>query len=219
MVLIDLGCCQFLTFSLALLYPEKMAQPALEGSTKSKRFETMKLANGFIVVCDGGQELNAVGETVTMFGEAGVNAYMNSATSNQNATTDGRLIVDRGVLLLQRSYLSAMHPNELSIRLFYRGKMDDSVPDLVIPITYIKNELSGSILRSSTGSIVKTKIVVETTHSLNTVVTMEPMVITLKMSVVGASTLLSLVKKNRNEGSDTENKTQHSINAILKKLP
>ena len=185
---------------------------------RSKRFETMKLANGFVVVCDGGQELDIVGETVTMFGEAGVNVYVKSAP-NQDATTDGRLIVDRGVVLLQRSYVSE-NQTLFSIRMFDREKMDDSLPDVVIPITYIKNnQLSGSILRSSSGKVVKTKIVIETTHSLNTVMTMGPMVITLKMSVVGATTLLSLVNKKLCgvEGDDPKKKEQ-AINAIVQKL-
>ena len=34
-----------------------------------------------------------------------------------------------------------------------------------------------------------------TTHSLNTVMTMDPMAVTVKMSVVGATTLLNLINQ------------------------
>ena len=84
----------------------------------SKRFETMQLANGFTVVYDGGQKLDTKGETVTMFGEAGVNAYLRSAGGGEKeGVSDGRLIVDRGVLLFQRTFLSELRPNALSIPL------------------------------------------------------------------------------------------------------
>ena len=43
--------------------------------TTSKKFETMQLANGFTIICDGGQKLDTKGETVTIFGESGVNVY------------------------------------------------------------------------------------------------------------------------------------------------
>ena len=164
----------------------------------------MKLVNGFIVVCDGGQKLDTKGETVTMFGEAGVNVYMKSAGE---CSTDGRLIVDRGVLLLQRTYLSRVNTNAVSIRFFDRTKKDDSVPELVIPLQYINNQLDTTILQSSSGKVVKSKIVIATTHSLNTVMTMEPMVVTVKMSVVGATTFLKLLNEKLSksvEGKDDD---------------
>ena len=160
--------------------------------TTSKKFETMQLANGFTIICDGGQKLDTKGETVTVFGESGVNAYLRSAGGEKDEG-DGRLIVDRGVLLLQRTFLSQLSPNAFSIRLFDRSKMDDSVPEMVIPLEYINNQLEGVILRSNSGKVIKSRIAIPTTHSLNTVITMEPMVVTVKMSVVGATTLLKLV--------------------------
>ena len=175
----------------------------------------MKLVNGFTVVCDGGQSLETKGETVTVFGEAGVNVYLKSAGE---CSADGRLIVDRGVLLLQRTYLSRVNTNAVSIRFFDRTKKDDSVPELVIPLQYINNQLDTTILQSSSGKVVKSKIVIATTHSLNTVMTMEPMVVTVKMSVVGATTFLKLLNEKlvckSVEGKDDDK----TANIAIKKL-
>ena len=86
--------------------------------------------------------------------------------------------------------------------LFDRSQRDDSVPELVIPLEYVSNQLESMILRSSSGKVIKGKIVIATTHSLNTVMTMDPMVVTVKMSVVGATTLLNLINQHQKRCGD-----------------
>ena len=50
-----------------------------------------------------------------------------AGAGEEESTTDGRLIVDRGVLLFQRTFVSQFNPNVLSTRLFSRDRKDDSI--------------------------------------------------------------------------------------------
>ena len=153
-----------------------------EVNTLPKQFTTRR---------DDGQNLPCQGFSVSIFGDSGVNIHIKPG--HQDDGYDGRLIVDRGVVLVQRSYSSDTNNNAISIRGFARGKDDDHFPELIIPITSIANTLKSTLVSSPSGSTVKGKIVIKTTHSLNTLITMEPMTITIKMRVVNSVAMIQSI--------------------------
>ena len=143
----------------------------------------MQLPNGFYIIPEQGQELRP-GESSTLFAELDVNVYVKDDIPSRPGDDDGRLIVDCGMLLVQRS----APDNILSIRAFGREKTDQhTLPDLVVPFFYI-NQAYDKKICSKGGSVTKGKIVISTHWSLNTQMTMNPMVITLKMSTNGRKT-------------------------------
>ena len=94
------------------------------------------LPNGFNVMQDEGQEILLQGSRVTIYGEAGVNVYVQDAALGGKGEK-GTLVVDRGVVLMQRSKYSN-NGGMLSISAFGRDKKDDSMPDVVIPVPFEK---------------------------------------------------------------------------------
>ena len=79
----------------------------------------MQLPNGFYIIPEQGQERRP-GESSTLFAEPDVNVYVKNDIPSRPGDDDGRLIVDRGMLLVQRS----APDNILSIRAFGREKTD-----------------------------------------------------------------------------------------------
>ena len=108
----------------------------------------------------------------------------------------GTLVVDRRVVLMQRSKYGN-NDEMLSISAFGRDKKDDSMPDVVIPVGSIQKKIACRKFRSKSGSLVKGELTIETAHSLDTKMAMGPMVITVRMSVVGMTTFMSLYHKAR----------------------
>ena len=157
-------------------------QTPTEVNTIPKQFTTRR---------NDGQNLPGQGFSVSIFGDLGVNIYIKPGHIDDGY--DGRLIVDRGVVLVQRSFSSDANKNAISIRGFAREKVDDHQPELVIPITSITNTLKSTLVSSPSGSTVKGKIVIKTMHSLNTLVTMEPMTITIKMRVVNSVAMIQSI--------------------------
>ena len=102
----------------------------------------------------------------------------------------GKLLVDRGVLLLQRS-LTESYKTRVSIRAFDRSKLDDTLPDLVIPASSI-DQIKYKRVKSLSGSMVKGVITIKTQYSLNTQMTLEPMTITIKLSLGGCDSFRTL---------------------------
>ena len=106
------------------------------------------LPNGFTVMQDEGQEILLQGSRVTIYGEAGVNVYVQDAALGGKGEK-GTLVVDRGVVLMQRSKYGN-NGGMLSISAFGRDKKDDSMPDVVIPVGSIQKKLrAGSSVRKA----------------------------------------------------------------------
>ncbi|KAL7574279.1 hypothetical protein ACA910_012527 [Epithemia clementina (nom. ined.)] len=117
--------------------------------------------------------------------------YVQTSTSNVDEK-DGRLHVDCGIILLQQSSLRNK-ANVLSIAFLAKDKMDDNMPkELVILVIVIIGDIGHCTARSKGGSFQKAKIVIRTSQSLAFMSTLEPMTITIKMSLVGANSFMSL---------------------------
>ncbi|KAL7557825.1 hypothetical protein ACA910_003864 [Epithemia clementina (nom. ined.)] len=153
----------------------------------------LQLGNGFnVTALDEGQDLSWRDQDVaTIFGESGANVYVR-ATASTVDEKDGRLYVDCGIILLQQSSLSKK-ANVLSIACLAKDKTDDNMPkELVIPIGLIIGDIDHGNVCSKGGLVQKAKIVICTSQSLNFKSTLEPMTITLKMSLVGANSFMTL---------------------------
>ena len=151
------------------------------------------LPNGFHLVQDTGSNIELQGSRLTIYGEAVVNVHLQDATLGEKGEK-GTLVVDRGVILLQRSRYGT-NGGMLSICAFGRDKKDDSMPDIVIPVGSVHNKIRSKKFRSKNGSLVKGELTIETSHSLDTKVTMGPMIITVRMSLTGMNAFMSLYDK------------------------
>ena len=178
-----------LTLHIFYIYDGRRTMSEYEHESRNR----LLLANGFNVMQDDGSEIQLHGSRATIYGEAGVNVYVQDAAGDGKGGK-GTLVVDRGVVLLQRSKYGS-NGGMLSISAFGREKMDDSMPDVVIPVGSIYKKIRSKKFRSKSGSLVKGELTIETAHSLDTKMAMGPMVITVRMSVVGMATFMSLFDK------------------------
>ena len=187
--------------SVGCTFEDENESSQIEPSINNNNNNWLKLSNGFLVMQDTGENLGShfAGVNPTLFGTEDVNVYIRpscSPGSKSSANHEGPLVIDRGVLLLQRSLTcergSDGGEDVLSIRAFMRGKMDSTLPDVVIPIGSIVGAIKSKKISSSSGTLKKGRLVIRTSHSLNTLLTMQPMTITIKMSLVGMLSFLSV---------------------------
>ena len=98
---------------------------------------------------------------------------------------DGEMLVDRGKVLIQRD----ASKNILFLSFFSKDMTNDQFPDLVVPfgsIDYIETK----IIVSKNGHHLRGRMRIRTRHTLNSIISLKPWVVTIKMTVEDVDALM-----------------------------
>jgi hypothetical protein len=98
---------------------------------------------------------------------------------------DGEMLVDRGKVLLQRD----TSKNILFLSFFSKDMTNDHFPDLVIPVGSV-DAIETKIIISENRHHFRGRMRIHTRHTLNSISSLKPWVVTIKMAVEDVDALM-----------------------------
>ena len=140
---------------------------------------------------DGQATVPAMRSYLTRFIANGVVVHRCDDDGNQGkGSHEGEVILDRGFLLVQRETLS----DTIFISCFTKDKTDDNFPALIIPASAIR-DVKAKLIVSESGRIIKGRVKIRTYHTLNSNLSMQPWMITLKMDMADTNPFLRVCEQ------------------------
>jgi hypothetical protein len=174
-----------------MLHSSQIALGDIKSNMSTDAQRLAELAKLFAFTMDDGREEATVAtyrRYLTRFITNGVVVHRcDDDEPEGRGSHEGEVIVDRGFLLVQRETLS----DTIFLSCFARDKKNDTIPDLIIPISAIR-DVKTKVVVSESGRIVKGRVKIRTHHTLNSNVSMQPWMITIKMERADANRFLDV---------------------------
>jgi hypothetical protein len=98
---------------------------------------------------------------------------------------DGEMLVDRGMVLIQRD----ASKNILVLSFFSKDMPNDHFPELIVPFGSINN-IETKIIASENRHHLRGRMRIHTCHTLNSIISLIPWVVTIKMTVEDVDALM-----------------------------